>query len=425
MGNIIDVVIVGGGVAGVQAAVTAKQLKPSATVALISHNPSVYPWPDPIAAIEGSGKESPNLTARPWLNRLKEFHVTLLTDYEATSINPTRREIQLRNASKQEQAVRYKSLVISTGSTPSVPPVKGSNLKGVFSIKWLNDALALARCAKHGMAAYVVGGGVIGLEVAESLTRHGLKVSVIELLPSILNGILEPDLAESVKTRAQNHGIRIYTNSKLEEIGGVGNVEYVQVNGQKSDAGLVVFAAGMRPNSKLAADAGVAVTANGAIQTGTRMETNLKDIYATGDCAESIDLITSKPVYRPCASIAAETAKVASSNAVGIKNAYSGFLRTHYANIFGLELGMIGLSTYEANNLGINAEATGFSIKHFPPSLTRLIPSQIATKTIIEKKTDTLIGIQVIGFRKNIGNFWMGKTFHDHIKSRQNLNSLA
>jgi NADPH-dependent 2,4-dienoyl-CoA reductase/sulfur reductase-like enzyme len=133
-------------------------------------------------------------------------------------------------------------------------------------VKWFEEALALCRYSESGKKAHVIGGGIIGLEVAEALARRGLKVTVIEALPHILGALLEPDLAEIVNRHLESRGMRIETNTILERIGGKKEVEYVVAKGEKVSTDIVVCAIGMKPNTTLADQIGVQLGQSRAVK---------------------------------------------------------------------------------------------------------------------------------------------------------------
>lgn len=418
-----DLLIIGGGVAGTEAALAARQVQPSKSVALVSCNPLTYPAPDPMAILGGFVRSAGDVR-RFGAEALRNLGVTLFEGYEATSADRDRRTVRIKNSqAEQEFSLEYGKMVIATGSIPAVPSVEGCGLPGVFTVKWFEDASRLFDYAKRGMRAFVVGAGIIGLETAETLAERGLNVTIVEMLPHILGGVVEPDLSEAVARQVKVKGLKIVTDTQLDEIGGGDKVRYVSLEGQKSDADVVVFTTGMRPNTTLASQIGLELAENNAIKTGNRMETSFQSIYAAGDCAETLDFVTGKPVSRPLGSVAAESARIAGSNAVGVEKTYNGFIRTQYARIFKTDVGSMGLTTSEANRLGLRAEAVNLSMRNSSHTFFSLaLPTKSLMKATVSK--DVLIGVQSLGFRRNAWTFWAFQFFQELIKGRQEISSI-
>lgn len=406
MASKFDVIVIGGGIAGVQAAITTKKVRPTASVAMISHNQMTYPSPNPVAVISGYIKSAKGIK-RCGFRDLRDLKIKTFEGCKAEFLKHENRMVQItKKPSKKKFSVEYEKLVISTGSNPVAPSIEGSGLKGVFTVKWFDDALALSRYSAPGMKAFVDGAGFIGLEVAEALARRGLDVTIV-VRSRVLRKLLEPDLLRFVTRRIEAHSVKVMTGATIEEVGGERKVEHVLIKGKKYYAEIVVFARGVRPNTSLAARAGLQLAQNGAIKTGNRMQSNLEGVYAAGDCAETLDLITGKSVYRPLGSIGAQAARIAGSNAVGVDKTYNGFMRVQYNRVFGVEIGSIGLTAIEAKNLGLTVDAIDVYLKESKhPVLSVLLPTKALMKAIVRKDTETIVGWQLIASRQNAWKFW-------------------
>lgn len=395
--SIFDVLVVGGGVAGVRASIAAKKSCPSASVALVSSEPTIYSRSALKSVISGFTNSINNITICRCDN-LERFGIRFFPNYEALSINHDERVVNIKNRLTNEALpLRYDKIIIATGSIPLVLSRRGHALSGVFKVKWFDDALALSHFALPGMKAYVVGAGLVGLGVAEALARRGLKTTIV-VRSRVLRELVESDLSQEITQRIKSHGVNVLTEAMVEKIGGERKVEYVIIQDQKFDADIVVFAAGVRPNTLIAAQTGLQLAENNAIKTDPHMKTSFEDIYAAGDCAETLDLVTHKLVYRPLGSIATYSAKIAGSNAVDVEETYNGFLRIQYDRIFGNEMLSMGLSTEKARRLGVAGEAVNVGLKEPKcPLLLPLMKSKVLIKAIIQKNTDTIIGWQVVG----------------------------
>jgi len=416
-----SVIVVGGGVAGVNAAIEAKSVRSSSSVALIADEDTVYPRPSLTAAISGLIKSVDDVAIYS-RSSLKALGINAFFSSKAISLDSDNRTITLMD-SNGERTFDYRNLVLATGSVPAVPSVPGLALNGVFSIKWIEDVLRLSSFARPGMKACVVGAGFIGLEVAQALFQRGLKVTLVEMRPRILPELLEPELSRRVKEQVERFGLEVLTSSLLERIHGRGRVGYVSVDQSRLSADLVVFATGVKPNVELALRGRLKLGSTGAIATDNSLKTNIESIYAAGDCAETLDLVTRKVLYRPLGTVAARSGEIAGSNAAGKQREYVGYLRRQYDRIFGIEIVSMGLSTQQARVRGIKAEAVPIEAPHhIDPVLSILKPSEALLNAVVEKKSQRIIGWQAIG--KPIRTSWYSQFLEELIERQEKLSSI-
>jgi len=416
-----DVIVVGGGVAGVNAAAEAKSVRPSSSVALVANENTVYSRPSLTAAIAGLVNSVDDVAIYSGKS-LKDLGITGYFSSKAVSLDSDSRTIVLRSEDREER-LKYRRLVLATGSTPALPRVHGLDLKGVFSAKWIDDALRLSNAATPGRRACVVGAGFIGLEVTQALFRRGLKVTLLEMRPRVLPELLEPDLSTRVKQQIERFGVEVLTGSLLKGIHGTSQVKYASVSGRRLKTDLVVFATGVKPNTELAVMGKVKLGRTGAIATDRHMRSNKESIYAAGDCAETLDLVTRKVVYRPLGTAAARSGIIAGSNAVGKHKEYTGYLRRQYDKIFGIEIVSMGLSTHQAKTLGIKAEAV--PVKPPRPSnpvLSILRPTEALLNAVVEKKSHKIVGWQAVG--KPIRTSWYSQFVEQLIERGETLSSI-
>lgn len=252
-----DAVIVGGGVAGIEAAITIKKVDATKSVAIVSEEDLVYPRSAVVCAIAGSIKSANDVAIYPNSLLGDTFQITTFQNCRVLSIKSNEQVVQVKDMQKGDVFdLMYRNLVLATGSVPAIPKMK-QGMKGIFGIKWFNDALELSNYAASRKRAYVVGAGFIGLEVTEALRKIGAQVTVVEKEDHILPTLLEPDLSNDVARNIRLHGVRILNGASLEEIGGDRRVEYVVVGDQKLPADVVVFAAGIKPNTTQLAETGL------------------------------------------------------------------------------------------------------------------------------------------------------------------------
>ena len=317
------------------------------------------------------------------------------TGCEVTAVDPAGKTITI--GKDGEEKVSYDKLVIAVGAEPSVPPVEGTGLPGVFTVRTPEDAIGARKYAQeYGCKkAVVIGGGFIGLEVAENLMARGIAVTVMDMAPQLMPNIFDKEMADYVRRQLQGKGLRILTGTALLAIGGGEKVENVQTGAGALPADMVVLAAGIRPATGFLKDSGLEME-RGCIVTDERQRTNLPDIYAVGDCALVKNRITGKRQWSAMGSTANIAGRVLALNLGGEENEYKGCLGTGVVKLAeGLNAARTGLTEEQA-------KAEGFSVvsvvcvnddkAHYYPDSGNFI-----TKLVADGESHKLLGMQVIG----------------------------
>lgn len=292
----------------------------------------------------------------------------------------------------------YDKLVIATGASPVRPPIEGIDGEGVYYMRSPGDAIALRADIEAGKIkrAAVVGGGFIGLEVAENLTKMGVKVNVVEMAPHILP-MYDDEIAAFMENHFAEQGINIITGTKVTAIlrDEEGKVAKLQTEKRAVKTDAVIMAVGIRPNTAFLEGSGLEMV-KGTILVNDRMETNIPGVYAAGDCCEVKNLLTGKPAWSPMGSTANIAGRIAAQNLAGRKDiSYGGVLGTAVIKLPGLNAGRTGLSEKEAKAAGYDCASvlTVLDDKaHYYPGSAPFI-----TKMVAEKGTFRLLGIQVLG----------------------------
>ncbi|MDN5303032.1 MAG: hypothetical protein PWQ60_2546 [Thermoanaerobacteraceae bacterium] len=332
--------------------------------------------------------------------KFKEKDITVLLHTRAEKIIPSQKVVKAKDlVTGEEKEFPYDKLVLATGAKPIVPPIPGIELKNVYTLRSVTDAFKIRDAMeKEGIKkAVVVGGGFIGLEVAENLTLQGVKVTLVELLDQIL-----PNFDKEIALLAEKHlkekGVDIFTSEKAVSIQGEdGKATALLTDKRKIDSDMVLLSIGVKPNTQLAADAGIELGFKGAIKVNENMETNIHDIYAVGDCAENINLVTGKPAWFPMGSTANKMGRVAALNLYpkGEKESLEGVLGTTVVKLFDINVAKTGLSERDAKNAGYNIITVivpAHDRAHYYPGAKNII-----TKLIVDKATHRLLGAQIIG----------------------------
>jgi NADH oxidase (H2O2-forming) len=325
----------------------------------------------------------------------KMMKLNLLTETTVTNIDAKAKTVEIQDKSGNKQSLPYDSLVLTTGASPFVPPIKGREMNGVFVVRTIEDGEKIDKAIETAKSAVVIGAGLIGLEVAVACLERGLKTTVVEFLPYVLPILMDKDMADRVQSMLEEKGIKIIVGKGAEEILGEDRVNGVLVAGEKIPADLVVVATGVRANVELAKNAGIELGEKRAIKTNMQMETNIKGIYAAGDCVESINLITDRPTMSQLGTTAVKQAKTAGTNAAGGYTTFLGAMGSWITRLLETEIGGTGLTEFMAGKVGIETVSGIIASKtradYFPGALP------IRIKLIAEKETARIIGAQIIG----------------------------
>jgi NADPH-dependent 2,4-dienoyl-CoA reductase/sulfur reductase-like enzyme len=292
----------------------------------------------------------------------------------------------------------YDTLILTMGAQPSTVPVSGSDLKGVFTIRTMNDIQRLTNHLAENDAKRVaiIGAGLTGSEMAEALLQQGMEVIQAEIVPEILPVILDPDMASIIRTRAEEHGVEYHLNSSLEEIAGRnGRVSSVRISGKDYPVEAVIIAVRVKPNTELAKNAGIILGESGGIKTDERMATSARNVYAAGDCIETYDRITRRYVFFQLATTAVRQALVAGTNAAGGNAKYPGSTGVTTVKLFGLEVASFGPTTVASEKMGlhpISVRTTGSTrLPYYPGG------KDLTVKLLADASDGRLLGVQLIG----------------------------
>jgi NADPH-dependent 2,4-dienoyl-CoA reductase/sulfur reductase-like enzyme/rhodanese-related sulfurtransferase len=325
--------------------------------------------------------------------------ITALTGTEAVSIDRDRKVVQCSpvNGGK-ELEIAYDQLVLATGAVPIMPPVPGTKLKGVTTLQSMRDADYLRQIRDDGIIkkAVVVGGGLIGVETCEALHLADIDITVVEMLPQILT-FLDWEMAELVENHMRAKGAHIITENPVAAfLGENGTLTGVKLkNGTELPCELAVVATGVRPNSKLAVEAGLEVGERGGITVNDFLQTSDPDIYAAGDCIEIPHRITGQTIHAPYGDLANLEGRVVGQNVIeGPKVRFPGTFQTGICKVFDYGAGATGLSER-------NAEAAGFetvSVVTAAPDKPGFMGARLLVmKMVAEKSSGKLLGVQCVG----------------------------
>jgi NADPH-dependent 2,4-dienoyl-CoA reductase/sulfur reductase-like enzyme len=317
------IVIVGGVAGGASAAAKARRCSEDAEIVMFERGPDIaYANCGLPYYLSGVIKNRDNLlivTEKPFQQR---FRVDVRTRREVIGIDRARKVVTVHDVETGAVGEEsYDRLIISPGSSPVIPPLPGVDLPFVFTFKTLEDMDRVYQFVqeRRPRKAVIVGGGLIGMEVTENLGLKGLKVSIVEKLDQILP-FLDWDMAELVRQHAETKGVTFLLSqgfTSIENRNGSGAVHTEAGKTLKAD--LVILSLGIKPNVALAKEAGLEIGETGGVKVNEFMQTSDPDIFAAGDCVESVHRVTGKPFLTPMGSVANKQGRAAGANALGRK----------------------------------------------------------------------------------------------------------
>lgn len=389
--------IIGGSDAGISAALRARELAPDwqVTVAVADRYPNFSICGIPYF-LSGEVPEVDNLAHRK-ASDIQAMGVKLLLDQRVERIDPAGHRVVARSMGGDLSEHRYDKLLVATGASSIRPPIAGMDLPGVFLLRWIGDTLAfndflVTRSPKH---VVIVGGGYIGLEMSEALIHRGIEVTVIEMAASVMTTV-DLDLGQKVGAELERNGVRVLTNQPISSIEADG--EKLLIKGSNDftyAADMILVAVGARPETKLALAAGVEPGFKGALKVNRRMETNVPDIFAAGDCAETWHRITQSSAYLPLGTTAHKQGRIVGENAVGGNRSFEGSLGTQSVRLFDYVVARTGFHDRDAVNADfdpLSVDSVSWDHKVYYPGA-----KQMVIRVTGDRGSGRLLGAQMIG----------------------------
>jgi NADPH-dependent 2,4-dienoyl-CoA reductase/sulfur reductase-like enzyme len=392
-----QLVIIGGSDAGISAALRAREIdssiEPTLVVADAYPNFSICGLP---FYLSGEVSDWRNLAHRT-MDEIEQEGIRLLLNWRCESIDPNAKTILIADADGKQRYLPYDKLVIATGAESIKPGIKGIDLPGVFLLRWMGDCFAVHRrlIEREPKSALIVGGGYIGMEMADALTLRGLSVTVVEFAETVLTTVDEP-LGRKVAAELERHNANVACGVAVESIETDGKALTVTgTQGFAAEVDLVLVAVGAAPATVLAARAGVEIGLKGAVRVNRSMQTNVPDIYAAGDCVETWHNLLNSYTYIPLGTTAHKQGRIAGENAAGGNREFAGSLGTQAVKIFDLVAARTGLRDIEAQRAGFDPFTDQFETwdhKMYYPGAEEMI-----IRITGDRNTGRLLGAQILG----------------------------
>ncbi|GAB4175515.1 MAG: FAD-dependent oxidoreductase [Terrimicrobiaceae bacterium] len=342
-------------------------------------------------------REASLLVANPALFR-ERFGIEVRTESEVLAIDRERKEVEIRHDGKTAREP-YDFLVLSPGASPVKPPLPGIDLPGIFTVRTIPDSRAIREwmTVHEVKEAVVVGGGFIGLEMAENLVHLGKAVTIVEMLPQVMPP-LDPEVAAAVQKHLTASGVQLALGDGVAEFASRedGKIDVITQSGKRHAAGLVILAIGVRPETRLAREAGLELGARGGIRVNSRMQTSDPSIYAVGDAVESEDAILGGATLVPLAGPANRQGRIAADAICGRDSTFRGIQGTAICGLFGMAVASTGASEKSLKRAGIEDYE---KIYIHPGSHAGYYPGahRMMLKLIFQKTDGRILGAQAVG----------------------------
>lgn len=390
----MKIIVIGAVAAGTSAATKARRNNEKAEIMIyeketyISYSSCGMPY-----YLGGEVSEIDDLIPRDPVFFQKKYNISVKTGFLVEEIHKEKKEISVRNLTTQEIFTdSYDKLIIATGATAFLPKISGNEGKNVFSLRNISDIKGIKEFIRknHPQKAVVVGSGFVGFETMENLIQLGISVDLVES-NSQLTPHLDEDMALFLEKQVKKQGVSVHKGVTLEEIS---ETQVKLSSGELIQTDMVIFSTGVRPNTKMASESGILLGESGAIVVNDKMETNIPDISACGDCIETFSAITGNPVYRPLGTTANKTGRIAGDVVTGGNLTYRGNLSTGIFKFMEITVATTGLTEKEAEKHGFETQVC-HNIK--PHRAIYMGGEEMVIKAIADKKTSRLLGVQIIG----------------------------
>lgn len=390
-------VIIGGVAAGMSAAMEVTRSDKEAQITVLERGEDYSYGQCGLPYVVGGVVESTDdVIARSVETFRNKYGIDAKVNARVTDVNVNDQTVEGNYTDTNETfQFNYDRLLVATGSSPIVPDWEGINLEGIHTFKTIPDTKEVIQDLDgHVKHVTVVGGGYIGLEMAENLVALGKDVTLIQRGPQLAN-IFDADMAGLIHDEARKKGIHLVLNEAVESFDGAQRVETVKTNKQSYKTDFVLLSIGIHPNTEFLKSTGIHLNKEGAIYVDPYLKTNVKHIYAAGDCATNYHRVKQVNDYIPLGTTANKQGRIAGANMAGQALTFKGIVGTSIIQFFDLTLGRTGITESEATALNIPYQVQTSQAQtnagYYPGGAT------ISIKLIYHEKTNQLLGGQIIG----------------------------
>ncbi len=421
------IIIIGSGAAGMSAASAARAADPDAEITVftedrdVAYSPCMIPW-----VLEGKSTWDNMIMHDPaWYAKNRNINILTETTVESVVNDTPRGAPAVRTVTAGGKTYEYDSLVLATGGKVFIPPIEGTNLKGVFTVRTVKGGQEIEAYLKQSQNVVIAGAGVIGLELALSLVNIGKNVTVIEMMGQVIPRIADQDMADDIQKYLETKGVKFMMKTPVQGVIGTEKVEAVNAGGQTVPCDMVIFATGVRANTDIAKQLGLDIGQLGAICAAPTLQAYKRgrlcpDIFVCGDVLQCQSAIYTGPTMSQLGSSAVKQGKIAGSNAAGKKFEF-GPVASPWISVVGeKQIAGTGMSLGLASWYGaetVTGKAVGLSRARYFPGAKELI-----VKVVADKNTHRLIGAQIISGEDATGRIdWLTSVIISRVTAEEFL----
>ncbi len=396
----MKVVIVGGVAGGATAAARLRRLDETAEIVVFERSGYISYANCGLPYYIGGVIEDPeDLTLQTPESFFSRFRVEMRVRHEVTAIHPDRKTVSVKNLTTGEEFEEsYDKLILSPGAKPTRPPLPGTELENLFTLRTVEDTFRIKAYIdrNHPRSAVLAGGGFIGLELAENLRELGMEVTIVQRPKQLMNPF-DADMAAFIHAEMRRHGVRLALGRSVEGFAEKdGGVDVLLKDEAPLHADMVVLAIGVTPDTRLAGEAGLELGIKGSILVNDRMETSVPDIYAVGDAVQVRHAVTGQNVLLSLAGPANKQGRIAADNICGGDSRYRGSQGSSVLKIFDMTAACTGVNESNAIRAGLSVDKVVLS----PMSHAGYYPGGklMTMKVVFEQETYRLLGAQIVGY---------------------------
>lgn len=394
----MKVIIVGGVAAGMSAASKLKRANKEAQITVYEKSKHVSFGACGLPYFVGNFFEDSQKMIARTVEQFNESGITVNIEHEVLNVDTENKCITIKNLSTGETFTdTYDKLMVATGASAIIPPIKNVDLKHLYTLKSMEDGEVLKQAMQNEnlKRVAIVGAGFIGLEVVEAAKQYGKEVHVFQLNDRVLVDTFDKEITDLLEEELRSHEVHLHLSQTVTELVGEDEVTQIKTKDEAFDVDIVVLTAGVRPNTSFLKDTGIEMLRNGALVIDNEGRTSIEDIYAAGDCASINHILKTEPAYIPLATVANKMGRIIGENLAGAHQTFNGSLASACLKVMDLEAGRTGLSEQEAINLGINYKTvfiTDMNQTSYYPG-----QSKINVKLIYNADTKVILGGQIVG----------------------------
>lgn len=395
----MNIVVIGAVAAGAKAAAKSRRLLPDAKIDIytedthVSYSACGLPY-----YIQGNFDDYKKLIVRT-PEEFGKSNINVHLQHRVIKIIPKTQKVIVKNLiTDAEFPIAYDKLVIATGAQPFMPDIKNINLPNVYKVRTLEDGIAIKEAMKNAKHVTIVGGGYIGIEMLEAFVKNDIHTTLVESSSHIMS-MLDEDIAKLITEYIETDSrdlVKLLTNDTVISFNGTERVEeVVTAQGEHFNTDMVIMCAGVRPRVDIARDAGINLGITGAIKVNSRMETNIENIYACGDCIEETNIITHRQMWLPLGTNANKEGRCAAVNLAGYTEDFEGVLGSTVTRYLNLTISTTGLTHKAAEEAGFDPVSIMITKRDKAGYMPEV--RNVTIKLIADKRTHKLLGGQAIG----------------------------